>query len=56
MIKEKIMDYDRNKVDDAVLALLYLTFLGDQNVVRAWKSFDWDVSTFEHRRNNEITQ
>jgi hypothetical protein len=34
MIKEKSMEYDRNKVDDAVLALLYLNFLGDQNEVR----------------------
>ena len=37
------MEYDRNKVDEAVLALLYLNFLGDQKVVRAWKSFDWDA-------------
>jgi hypothetical protein len=50
MIKEKIMDYDRNKVDDAVLALLYLTFLGDQNVVRAWKSFDWDAMDRLHEK------
>jgi hypothetical protein len=40
MIKEKSMEYDRNKVEEVVLALLYLNFLGDQNEVRAWKSFD----------------
>ena len=34
------MDYDQNKVDETVLALLYLT-LHDYN--RAWKGFDWDV-------------
>jgi hypothetical protein len=34
------MDYDQNKVDEAVLALLYLT-LHDYN--RAWKGHDWDV-------------
>ncbi len=34
------MDIDTAAVDDAVLALLYLT-LHDHN--RAWKSFDWDV-------------
>ncbi len=34
------MEYDQNKVDDAVLALLYLT-LHDYN--RAWKGFDWDA-------------
>lgn len=34
------MNIDTVAVDDAVLALLYLT-LHDHN--RAWKSFDWDV-------------
>ena len=34
------MDIDTAAVDDAVLALLYLT-LHDDN--RAWKSFDWNV-------------
>lgn len=34
------MDYDSEKIDDAALALLYLT-LHDQN--RVWKSFDWDT-------------
>ena len=37
------MEYDRDKVDEAVLALLYLNFHGDPNVIRAWKSFDWDA-------------
>lgn len=35
------MDYDKDKDDEAVLALLYLT-LHDYN--RAWKSHDWDVT------------
>ncbi|MGU7816110.1 DUF6429 family protein [Burkholderia sp. AW49-1] len=34
------MDIDTAAIDDAVLALLYLT-LHDHN--RAWKSFDWDA-------------
>lgn len=34
------MQYDLDKIDDTVLALLYLT-LHDGN--RAWKGFDWDV-------------
>ena len=34
------MEYDQNKVDETVLALLYLT-LHDYN--RAWKGYDWDV-------------
>jgi hypothetical protein len=34
------MDYDRDKVDEVVLALLYLTLHSDG---RAWKGFDWDT-------------
>ncbi len=33
-------DYDRDKVDEMVLALMYLT-LHDE--YRAWKGFDWDA-------------
>ena len=33
-------DYDHEKVDEMVLALMYLTLQDDY---RAWKSFDWDV-------------
>jgi Domain of unknown function (DUF6429) len=32
------MDIDRNRIDDAVLALLYL---GRHEGIRTWKSFDW---------------
>jgi hypothetical protein len=34
------MDYDPDKVDQAVLALLYLTLHDGR---RAWKTFDWDA-------------
>ena len=34
------MDYDENKVDEMILALLWLT-LHDE--CRAWKGHDWDV-------------
>ena len=34
------MEIDEDKIDEAVIALLYLT-LHDAN--RAWKSFDWDT-------------
>jgi hypothetical protein len=38
------MDYDRDKVDDMVLALLYLTICEqDEWGARAWKSHDWDA-------------
>lgn len=34
------MELDRDRVDQAVLALLYLTV---DREGRAWKSFDWDA-------------
>jgi len=34
------MDYDTERIDEAVLALAYLTL---HDGVRAWKSFDWDT-------------
>ena len=41
------MDYDKDKVDDMVLALLWLTTFGEkqlgQIVLRAWKGHDWDA-------------
>jgi hypothetical protein len=37
------MEYDRDKVDDAVLALLWLTSFEDRYGPRAWKSHDWDA-------------
>jgi len=37
------MEYDKNKVDEAVLALLYLNFFGHRGAIRAWKGFDWDA-------------
>ena len=35
------MEYDKDKVDETVLALLYLT-THDQGT-RAWKGLDWDA-------------
>jgi len=40
-------DYDHEKVDEMVLALMYLT-LHDWN--RAWKGFDWDVLDHLHEK------
>ena len=34
------MKIDTDKIDEAVLALLYLTL---HDGVRAWKSFDWEA-------------
>ena len=44
------MDYDTDKVDDAVLALLFLTMFGDQFGVRAWKGHDWDAMNRLHEK------
>jgi hypothetical protein len=37
------MEYDKEKVDEIVLALLYLTSFSDKYGTRAWKSMDWDA-------------
>jgi hypothetical protein len=38
------MKYDHDKVDEAVLALLWLTaFDADEYGARAWKSHDWET-------------
>ncbi len=39
------MDYDKDKVDDLTLALLYLVAHDRQKGLgaRAWKGFDWDT-------------
>lgn len=35
------MDYDKDKVDEMVLALLHLTTYEEKYGVRAWKGQDW---------------
>ncbi len=37
------MEYDKDKVDEVVLALLYLTMFKDGLGWRAWKGHDWDA-------------
>ena len=45
------MDYDRNKVDEMVLALLYLTITEENDWgARAWKSHAWDALDRLHAR------
>ncbi len=41
------MDYDKEKVGDMVLALLWLTLHGDR---RAWKGHDWDAMDRLHQK------
>jgi hypothetical protein len=44
------MDINEAKIDEVVLALLYLNFHGDHGAVRAWKSFDWDAMDRLHKK------
>src|SRR5712691_8188780 len=41
------MELDTNKIDDAVLALLYL---GLHDGARVWKGFDWEVMNRLHEQ------
>ena len=44
------MDLDAEKVEQAVLALLYLNLHGDDAERRAWKSFPWSVMDALHEK------
>jgi hypothetical protein len=43
------MELDTDKIDDAVLALLYL---GLHDGARAWKGFDWEAMNRLHERGH----
>jgi hypothetical protein len=44
------MNYDHQKVDEVVLALMQLTLHSDRGVTRAWKGFDWESLDRLHER------
>ena len=44
------MKYDKEKIDEAILALLYLVTWRESYGVRAWKSFDWDTMDRLHEK------
>jgi len=44
------MDYDKDKVDEVVLALLYHNFFDHHGIVRTWKTFDWNVMDRLHTK------
>jgi hypothetical protein len=44
------MTYDEGKVDEMVLALLYLTSFTQSGITRAWKGQDWDVLNRLHEK------
>jgi hypothetical protein len=37
------MEYDKDRVDEMILALLYLTSSHDQYGNKAWKGLDWEA-------------
>jgi len=37
------MNYDRDKVDEMTLALMFLTSFGDKWGTSSWKGYDWDA-------------
>jgi len=41
------MEYDKDKVDEMTLALLYLVM---HDTARAWKGFDWDTMNRLHEK------
>jgi hypothetical protein len=51
------MDYDQDKVDEMVLALLYLT-IWEEDVwgARAWKSHAWDALDRLHTKGTSRTE
>lgn len=44
------MDYDKDKVDEVVLALMWLVRHSDRFSTRAWKGFDWDTLDRLHKK------
>jgi hypothetical protein len=47
ILKDSAMNIDTAKIDQTVLALLYLTF---HDGTRAWKSHDWDAMNRLHEK------
>lgn len=44
------MKYNKEKVDEMVLALLHLTSFEDEFAIRAWKGMDWDAMNRLHEK------
>lgn len=43
-------NYDLDKIDEAVLAILYMSAFEENGITRAWKGINWDSTNrlFEH--------
>jgi hypothetical protein len=47
----EIMEYDKDRVDEVTLALLYLVMHDEEEYgARAWKGFDWDTMDRLHEK------
>ena len=44
------MEYNEDKIDEMVLALLYLTSFKEKIAVRAWKGMDWEAMNRLHEK------
>ena len=44
------MEYDKEKVDQATLALMWLVIESDKYGSRAWKGFDWGTLNRLHEK------
>ena len=44
------MEYNKEKVDEVVLALLYLTTFEEKYGSRCWKGMDWNVMNRLHEK------
>ncbi len=44
------MKYDKEKVDDLTLALLYLVMFEEKYGTFAWKGFDWETMNRLHEK------
>ena len=44
------MEYDNEKIDEVVLAMLYLTTFRDGPLLRAWKGLDWEALNRLHEK------
>ena len=42
-LREVKMEHDEAKIDEMVLALLYLTMFNDGVEIRSWKGHDWST-------------
>jgi len=44
------MEYNKDKVDEVTIALMWLVLHSDNVNTRAWKSFDWETMNRLHEK------